>query len=319
MPSLDSPHTSPPTHPSHAPAGEAPVRLAQVDGDRACHACGFNLRGQTVVREPHYHMIMVQCPECGAPSPLLDYPRLGPWPARLKVFTLIFLIALLITGFIFTGFLAWRYSYEAMSATATPLAELIGNDYVEYAKPRAASGGVNAWWGQQAPSAQTVVELPWWQQNKASPWAQRLPTLFDPLSARAFGNWLNECLALTPLCAAMACALPHWSRRRLLLVPLVALFVTFTLAWYWTTHSAPVVTYLDATSAALQLAPWWVLALSLAVSAVIMLVGVLLGRPAGRVLVKFLVPPRQWASFGFLWIADGLALPRPHPTKSPQI
>lgn len=287
-------------------------RLGIVDGDRACHACGFNLRGQVVVREPHYSMIMVLCPECGTPSPLLEYPRVGPWITRLHILLLMLLLSTLVGGFIFTGFLSWRYSYLAMSAVVDPLANLIANDYLDYARPIAAKGGPNAWWGQQAPSAQTVVELPWWEQHRHATWSQRQSTLYQPLNTRALGEWLNQCLAILPLCALIACALPSWKRRRLLLVPLFGTLValTLTVAWKYEVFS-PRVGYLDATAAALQIAPGWVIALPLTVSGFIMLLGTLLGRPAGRRLVTFLLPPRHWASFGFLWVADGLALPRP--------
>ncbi|MBI1190012.1 MAG: hypothetical protein GC200_04940 [Tepidisphaera sp.] len=309
----DEPAATRPEHTSKDSADPASGarRVGHVDGDRACHACGFNLRGQVVVREPHYQMIMVQCPECGTPSPLLEYPRVGSWITRLHIFLLMLLFSLLIAGFIFTGFLAWRSSYQSMSAVVEPLANLIANDYIEYAKPRAATAGTNAWWGQQAPSPWTVVELPWWDKYKHTQSGQPQRSLLQPLGSRAFASWLNECLVLLPLCALIACALPSWKRRRLLLVPLIGMLVAITLAVSWKYYVfGPRVGYLDATAAALEIAPWWVIALPLTVSGVIMLLGTLLGRPAGRRLVTFLLPPRQWASFGFLWAADGLDLPR---------
>ena len=61
-------------------------RLGVITGDRSCHACGFNLRGQPIVREQHYDMVMVRCPECAAVAPLLDYPRYSHWARRLWAF-----------------------------------------------------------------------------------------------------------------------------------------------------------------------------------------------------------------------------------------
>ena len=51
-------------------------------GDRLCTKCGYNLTGQPVLREPHYEMLIVRCPECGAVAALQEYPVLGRWAGR---------------------------------------------------------------------------------------------------------------------------------------------------------------------------------------------------------------------------------------------
>lgn len=61
----------------------APERVAIVSGDRVCVSCGFNLHGQHVVREEHYAMLMIRCPECGQVASLHEYPVLGAWARRL--------------------------------------------------------------------------------------------------------------------------------------------------------------------------------------------------------------------------------------------
>lgn len=61
----------------------APERIAIVSGDRVCVSCGFNLHGQHVVREEHYAMLMIRCPECGQVASLHEYPVLGAWARRL--------------------------------------------------------------------------------------------------------------------------------------------------------------------------------------------------------------------------------------------
>ncbi|HRQ73949.1 MAG TPA: hypothetical protein PLU35_13065, partial [Phycisphaerales bacterium] len=63
------------------PAAEA-QRVAMLTGDRLCAACGFNLHGQTIVREPHYGMLIVRCPECSGVAALQEYPALGRWAGR---------------------------------------------------------------------------------------------------------------------------------------------------------------------------------------------------------------------------------------------
>ncbi len=68
---------------SPAPTRGTPERIAVISGDRACGSCGFNLHGQNVVREEHYDMLMVRCPECGQVASLHEYPVLDPWAKRV--------------------------------------------------------------------------------------------------------------------------------------------------------------------------------------------------------------------------------------------
>jgi len=53
-----------------------------MTGDRFCTKCGYNLVGQEIVREKHYQLLIVRCPECATVAGLQDYPRLGTWGAR---------------------------------------------------------------------------------------------------------------------------------------------------------------------------------------------------------------------------------------------
>ena len=46
--------------------------LAQVELDRFCDGCGYNLRGQSVRRDPSTSVLLSRCPECGRYSPAND-------------------------------------------------------------------------------------------------------------------------------------------------------------------------------------------------------------------------------------------------------
>src|SRR5688572_5228275 len=66
---------------SHSqPEGE--VRVSVLMGDRLCAACAYNLTGQTIVREPHYKLLIVRCPECATVASVQEYPLLGRWAVR---------------------------------------------------------------------------------------------------------------------------------------------------------------------------------------------------------------------------------------------
>ena len=45
-----------------------------VTGDRFCTGCNYNLIGQRVVREEHYSLFIVRCPECATVASVQD-PR----------------------------------------------------------------------------------------------------------------------------------------------------------------------------------------------------------------------------------------------------
>ena len=76
---IAQPH-DPATPASAAPApsaghrGPGPeTRVDVLSGDRCCARCGFNLYGQTIIREPHYGLLMVRCPECGTAAAMQEY------------------------------------------------------------------------------------------------------------------------------------------------------------------------------------------------------------------------------------------------------
>ena len=50
--------------PSSPSSTDAAQRIAILIGDRFCTRCAYNLVGQSVLREPHYNMLIVRCPEC---------------------------------------------------------------------------------------------------------------------------------------------------------------------------------------------------------------------------------------------------------------
>ncbi|MHC4949188.1 MAG: hypothetical protein ACYTG1_13185, partial [Planctomycetota bacterium] len=61
---------------------EREERVSVLVGDRLCIGCGYNLTGQPVLREPHYRLLIVRCPECATVAGLQEYPVLGRWANR---------------------------------------------------------------------------------------------------------------------------------------------------------------------------------------------------------------------------------------------
>lgn len=75
----EQPRTSEAPHVGVAPRD--PV-VSTVVGDRCCTSCGFNLIGSPIVRESHYSMLIIRCPECGTCAAVQEYPLLGRWARR---------------------------------------------------------------------------------------------------------------------------------------------------------------------------------------------------------------------------------------------
>ena len=74
----EAPKAPPPGGTGHP----AEQRISTLVGDRLCIKCGYNLTGQHVLREPHYEMLIVRCPECATVASMQEYPLLGRWAGR---------------------------------------------------------------------------------------------------------------------------------------------------------------------------------------------------------------------------------------------
>lgn len=128
---------------SHVPEARD-RRVSLLVGDRFCIACGFNLVGQSVVREPHYNMLMVRCPECGTAAAMQEYPLLGRWASRWAR-VLAVAMMLLMTVLTFGASLAcWGVSIPPVLAMVEPLAEKLGESQIKWKRAQAIAAPQNA-------------------------------------------------------------------------------------------------------------------------------------------------------------------------------
>ena len=58
---------------------ESDERVGTVLTDRVCTRCYFNLVSQPVIRERHYGLLVVRCPECGTLASVQEYPHVIRW------------------------------------------------------------------------------------------------------------------------------------------------------------------------------------------------------------------------------------------------
>lgn len=304
-------------------------RLGSVTGDMRCAQCAFNLRGQPIIRETHYNMVAILCPECGTPAPLLEYPRLGPWARRLGTLAMVAVLAGLVFLFVVMGGILAGVTSQATKVAAAPLAESIAQAFVDYAKeqqqaaalaapagtPAVAPGNFTYQYATQYPvSPDTWVDGVWWNQHQLDNWRRRVPIWTDPFGVQVMTVWAQGAVPLLAGAVLIACAMPHRRGTRLLIIPLTTLIIaTAMLAYAHVTISGTSVAYLpyyNASGCATTMLPWWVKGVQLAILLTPVLIGAYLGRPLARGLVRWLVPPRQYVAFGFLWAADGLPMPK---------
>ena len=301
--------------PDHAPPAE--TRVGVVTGERLCAACGFNLMHQPIVREPHYSMLLVRCPECAAAASLQEYPSLGRWAGRwaalLAGLWLLFLTALLFG----TAGLLFAMSEGQTNQYSWKFARVIAERHAAYIETLddAAKAKLPQWIVGQPVSAHVFIDQAWWDaqdgaalRREAGGWAR----------AGDWGNagaWFWIVIAGAVLGGFWSIALLYVRRPRLLLFSLLPLalagaFHGLTSSEDWSGQWGGM--YHSAQLARRQIG-WPVVGLTLGLAMAAMWTGLWLGRPAARLAVRAMLPPRQRGALAFLWLADEKTPPLSRP------
>lgn len=278
-------------------------RVSNLVGDRLCATCGYNLTGQAVLREPHYNMLIVRCPECAAVASVQEYPLLGRWANRWAALGAGVWMLIVVGLWIGTGAAIFGFSIGTTETAAWKYSQFISNKYEVW---RTQSSG-------QTQGQVTIVRnvndwQTWWKQQDR-----------DALFAEA-GGWLGAvhwpslllwmpyaAVAFTLGCVWAAILIGrNWRGRMvaMLLIMTVALFFSSIsylewqndlYGWSWN-------------SGRQELGPTF-LGMSLVFGAIVLSAGLLVGRSIIRGLIRLLLPPRMRNSLAMLWTADGLKPP----------
>lgn len=298
----DMPSTAPPQH-AHASMDD---RRGVLAGDRACIACGFNLSGQTIVKEPHYGMFIVRCPECGVAASLQEYPLLGKWAGRLGAALVGVWVLGVLAGAVIAAMTIWGFSDTLADDLSSHYAGLI----TEAARKNAEAQGPN-------PSPATpnfnrnAFDEAWWDALPPSKFFADSGGWAGAVHWRALWMLIPEILVLGAMGVAWSVLLSHLRWRGALVFAVVVgmLGVAFMLieyasgtsSWYWNPGYQ---------KAKAQIG-WPLSPIGVVVGIGAIWAGMLIGRPIARGLVLLFLPPRLRAPLSFLWITDGKPLPRP--------
>lgn len=309
-------------------------RVSQLAGDRLCTRCSYNLTGQPVLREPHYDMLIVRCPECAAVASVQEYPLLGKWAARWGLLLAAAWFVVLVGMLFATAGVVTGVAFVSSESAARPFAQHIAEVQKAYMLEQQAAQPTTTPQQQQtaaiqiggAPRSVIIDRAPGPWTPLDSDWADTQD--FGAMLA-GLGGWtaLADVSGIrrvwTPLALGLfiggcvwAIALAQVRRRWLLLaaalpIALAGVFALITLAgdsapigWGW----SPVLH-----AARRELAPPIVM-LTIAFSYLPLAAGMLAGRPIVRGLIRALLPPRLRGALAILWLVDGK---EPPPSPAP--
>lgn len=319
MTAIDQPQ---PPHRSAAPTTPAPERISLLQGDRLCIRCGFNLTGQTVIREPHYRMLMVVCPECSTPASLQEYPLLGRWASRwAAVLAAIWLLLLIGLMFLNAGIL-FGMSHGVAEASQTRIQTAIEDVHREWLRglSDAERAALMPWPGASQQQAGNfplgwVIES-WWDEADRAAIVRRAGGWGEAAAWPSIGFLPAVLIAGLISGAVWAVFLLGLRRWRLMIVMLIppllagAMHLVFG-SFDRTRWGGWMNNVISTSNAGWDIVGWRIFVLCLLVAPLGIWAGAFCGRPLARLLARALLPPRMLGAMSFLWLADNKGLPRP--------
>jgi hypothetical protein len=246
-------------------------RHLQLETDFFCHQCGYNLHGQIVTRDERLDIMICRCPECGRFHPAaFGVSATRPWLARLGVSIIISWTLTAIAIFLASGFFTGLFSYIHLDYYSTR--NYPQSAYVSY---------------RDVPRIVKPTPSP------ASYEYERFDTPWKVLGSLSIAN----AVLLGSFCAI---SMWHVRKERLyfaLAWPILAALVTYGL--WWANENIDLIV------------SWSIVRLTLytVINITAMAVGLKVGRPIARFLLRVLVSPKLRQHVHFLWVCDGLQPP----------
>ena len=298
-------------------AQETPV--AVIEGDRLCTGCSYNLRGQTVVKEPHYGLAIARCPECGTPAALQEYPLLGRWPGRIRVFVALTyavtcLMALFVTFLVLMGM-----SAALSESTNDDLANTIAQEWADYVNAEEAKGNTplkamplynqalrDQTTNKLVPYIWNYVDRDWWKEQGTS---KSLISHIKHIASEMRGVIVLMGISLFFGGCVWAVLLLAVRPKLIFVFALVPAGFVVTFLLSGTLDSNGVNGWDSATGLAQNDAFAAGIIVVLSAWLVCGGLGIRFGRPLARLGVRALLPPSMRGPLAELWFTDGKPLP----------
>ena len=320
--SLNQPTPAEPS--AHSHQRKQDEKVSEIIGERVCASCGFNLFAQPILREHHYNMLIVRCPECGTVAAIQEYPILGKWANRWSKLLAAFWLIVIFGGLILSAVLISALVNNVANESVQPFASAIGKLFEPYRLQhpelygkdsqyeRWFDGDVN--YVTDRDYIYSYVDRSWWEdiakQSQANPLQNVTYDWVAVFQPRIFY------LSLILIGIAWSVVMIGASRKMLL----AALLIIGLLAWaaimaaidldmsanyYWWSGNITM-----AQNIALEFKGPTIRPLLITVMLFPLAIGMLFGRPIVRFLVITLYPPRMRGWLAFLWIEDGKTPPK---------
>ncbi|MFK7759400.1 MAG: hypothetical protein AB8C13_05580 [Phycisphaerales bacterium] len=322
--------------------------VGEIRADRACVGCGFNLFGQSIIKEEHYGLGICRCPECGTVAALQSYPVMSHWVNRFRMLIAAVWIIVLTVVFIGHTLTAAGMAQASSGLAGQHLSDIIGQSHHEWTQqqnpdkqlvspstvttnvtnaltPTLAPGttiqttnGVTTVNGVVVPPPGAAIE-----QSGQYDWVWLTAGWgdehLDQLIEMHGGLWANIdkkfVLMLIPGTVIGVLFGIFWSvallgstRRRAMTIPLLAGVIAFVFI-YAITRDSLSNTYVSKLAESLYVPI--VGLMYLAYICLVSFFGIWIGRKVARVVVVMALQPRSRVPFSPLWTRDGLSLPKP--------
>ncbi|MBL4698111.1 MAG: hypothetical protein JKX70_04690 [Phycisphaerales bacterium] len=281
----------------------------QIQADRACIKCGFNLYGQVVSKEPHYGLAIAICPECNTVAALQSYPTMSLWVNRYRALIGGIWIVLLIAAFVVNVMLLVEYTQSATVTAGEHLAEIIGEHYEEWARSQPGENFVPRIPITSPNYYQWVLVSQDWREEQLSSVVKQAGGYWKNINsgfafyfipASIFGLFTGVFWSLTLLGS---------SRKRAILIPVSACLIAA--GWILVSRAIDSPGQDWSRNIAGQIYEPLLGPLMIFFQFVIMAISVLFARKIARFVIKLTLPPRARVPFSIFWTCDGLELPKP--------
>ncbi|HLL90072.1 MAG TPA: hypothetical protein VK324_12290 [Tepidisphaeraceae bacterium] len=273
------------------------ARHGMIETDLFCD-CGYNLHGQRVERDARLDLMLCRCPECGRWHPAGQaVAGRSKWLGRLAV-SILAVWVLAVAGVLLAGTLVLLgFQFGHANVGIEYKYKLPDGRRIEY--DPAAGNGAGNWVDektrQPVTSAGGFISVPVPRATLTDGERAGVAVLcgFAALVAAGMGGTI----------AVTAWHVRRWHHLWVAVLPLAAAGVTY----------ASLLAQVRASPEMRVMVLWlaWFVALQVAAVAV----GIALGRPIARGIVRFVVPPGPRQALAFLWRADGKPMPG-EPTQS---
>ncbi len=244
--------------------------LAYVEVDRYCPKCAYNLRTQPVRRDGPTQLLVARCPECGAFDAVAG-TMTATKPWLSRLATL--------------GLLMWILAV---------LGAIFGLSLAQGAVTIGTIAGFTTWQQIQGPIVTTGSFRSTYQRVLKPDYRGRNYDFIITLAV--FGSFVLAFL----LVAMLVVVCHHWGRAVVACFAVVHTSVVSAFVWEIWEQDMP------------ELIDWgkeYIVGFAL-VRLIGALSAVWAGRPLARLTVRIFLPPRVRSVLAFLWLADGLDLPR---------